>query len=102
MNNHCCSDMENSLTLNCDQHTDEYSCPDVLINYSDKFDEYGLIIHDGGSSSLLIQYCPFCGTKMPESKRDLWFDTLESMGFDDPAEQEIPEQFNSRDWYEST
>jgi hypothetical protein len=94
--------MENSLTLNCDQHKDEYSCPDVLINYSGKFDEYGLIIHDGGSSSLLIQYCPFCGTKLPESKRDLWFDALESMGFDDPSEQEIPEQFNSRDWYENT
>jgi hypothetical protein len=94
--------MESSLTLNCDQHKDEYSCPDVLIKYSGKFDEYGLIIHDGGSSSLLIQYCPFCGTKLPESKRDLWFDTLESMGFDDPSEQEIPEQFNNRDWYENT
>jgi len=99
---HCCDQIERSSTLNCDQHTDEYTCPDVLIDYSEVFDEYGLIIHDGGCSSMEIQYCPFCGTKLPESKRDLWFDTLEEMGFDDPAEQSIPEKFKSNAWYKNT
>ena len=61
--------MERNLTLNCGDHKDEYSCPDVLIDYSEKFDEYGLIIHDGGTSSVEISYCPFCGAKLPESKR---------------------------------
>jgi hypothetical protein len=94
--------MERSLTLNCDQHTDEYACPDVLIDYSEIFDEYGLIVHDGGCSSLDIKFCPFCGTALPESKRDLWFDTLENMGFDDPTEQEIPERFKTNEWHKNT
>lgn len=40
-----------------------------------------------------------CGAKLPESKRDLWFDTLENLGFDDPIEQEIPEEFKTNKWY---
>jgi len=99
---HCCSKMEESLTLKCNLHTTKFSCPDVLISYSEIFDEYGLIIHDGGSSMLNIQYCPFCGMQLPESKRDLWFDTLESMGFDDPTEQNIPKIFKSGAWYKNT
>ena len=42
-----------------------------MLEYNERFDEYGLIIHDGGSSALLIQFCPWCGTKLPESKRNL-------------------------------
>ncbi|WP_425490327.1 DUF6980 family protein [Heyndrickxia vini] len=33
------------------------------------------------------------------SKRDLWFDTLEKLGYDAPYEQDIPEEFNSEKWY---
>ena len=47
-----------------------------------------------------INFCPFCGTKLPESKRDLWFDTLESMGFDDPITQDIPHSFKSNAWHQ--
>ena len=94
--------MEKAIALNCDEHSDMYACPDVLIAYSEVFDEYGLIIHDGGCSSMNIFYCPFCGAKLPESKRDLWFDTLENMGFDDPSEQNIPEEFKSDEWYKNT
>ena len=31
---------------------------------------YGLIIHDGGTSAVTIQFCPWCGSKLPASKRD--------------------------------
>ena len=64
-----------------------------------KFDEYGLIIHDGGSSYIDIKYCPWCGSKLPESKRDLWFETLENLGFEDPIEQNIPEEFQTGKWH---
>ncbi|MEY9869026.1 hypothetical protein ABIE66_004405 [Peribacillus sp. B2I2] len=72
-----------------------------MITYNDKFDEYGLIIQDGGSSSIEITYCPWCGTKLPGSKRDLWFEVLEQLGFDDPAEQSIPEEFKTDKWYKN-
>ncbi|MEL4280489.1 MULTISPECIES: DUF6980 family protein [Shewanella] len=102
MNKHCCQDMQRAITLDCTQHKDIYSCPDVLVSYIPKFDEYGLIIHDGGSASTEINYCPWCGKKLPESKRDEWFEELEKLGFDEPSEQEIPVEFNSDAWYRNT
>ena len=99
MSEHCCDRMNAVSKLSCDQHDNECSCPDVLISYNEIFDEYGLIIKDGGSSVSTIDYCPFCGTKLPESKRDLWFNTLEVLGFDDPGDQTIPEDFRSDKWY---
>ncbi|WP_444926773.1 DUF6980 family protein [Microbulbifer sp. TRSA002] len=49
-------------TLNCSEHKSIYECPDVLvaINGSD----HGFIIHDGGSSKITIEYCPWCGTAL--------------------------------------
>ena len=94
--------MERAIVLNCDRHKDVYECPDVLVSYIPKFDEYGLIIHDGGSSSLQISFCPWCGLRLPDSKRDAWFDKLEALGFDDPSEQGIPEEFNTDAWYRNT
>lgn len=67
--------------------------------YNAKFDEYGIIIHDGGASFSEIKFCPYCGSSLPQSKRDLWFDTLEKLGYDDPFDQDIPEDFESNRWY---
>ena len=94
--------MKNAVVLNCDKHTDIYSCPDVLVRYISKFDEYGIIIHDGGSAAIEIKFCPWCGHILPKSKRELWFDTLEGLGFDDPSEQDIPMDFNSDAWHRNT
>jgi hypothetical protein len=67
---HCCGEMEENLKFGCTQHKDRFECPDSLVSYSADLDEYGLIIHDGSSSSVFIKYCPWCGAKLPESKRD--------------------------------
>jgi hypothetical protein len=99
MANHCCQQMNNQVNLACVRHADQFECPDALVHYSPKFDEYGLIIHDGGASSIQIGYCPWCGAKLPESKKDRWFDELESMGFDDPTDAQIPERYQSDAWY---
>ncbi len=96
---HCCSAMARALEHQCAEHESRFDCPDALISYNEKFDEYGLIIHDGGTAVSSIAYCPYRGHELPKSKRDLWFDTLESMGYDDPAEQEIPAEFQAGDWY---
>lgn len=42
----------------CDQHPSPYECPDNLVVYDDAKSAYGLIVHDGGSSSISIQFCP--------------------------------------------
>ncbi|WP_439654229.1 DUF6980 family protein [Streptacidiphilus anmyonensis] len=43
------------------------ACPDALIRFSAKFWEHGLIVHDGGASSMVIDFCPWCGQRLPES-----------------------------------
>jgi len=83
----------------CKQHPDPFDCADHLIFYAPRFDEYGIIIHDGGTSMISIHYCPWCGVRLPESRRDAWFDALETLGYDDPADQDIPMAFQTDAWY---
>ncbi len=66
---HCCEAMTQHVNYACDQHPDPFECPDNLLYYSPRFSEYGLIIHDGGSSYFIIHYCPWCGSALPESTR---------------------------------
>lgn len=95
----CCEQMRVQLMRQCDQHPDPNDCPDVLVTYDPKFDQFGIPIRDGGSSSLSIRYCPWCGVSFPDSKRDLWFDTLEQMGIDGPMDQDVPDEFKSDAWW---
>jgi hypothetical protein len=53
--------MEEHLKFACSSHEDAFECPDSLVYYSTASDEYGLIVHDGGSSYMVIEYCPWCG-----------------------------------------
>ncbi|MGI5325682.1 DUF6980 family protein [Actinomadura nitritigenes] len=94
---HCCETMARRVDHSCDLHEDPFDCPDALVKYSARFDEYGLIVHDGGNSFLLIQYCPWCGTRLPPSQRDAWFDALERRGLD-PGEDEVPPEFQTSAW----
>jgi len=90
--------MKSAVESECEQDADHWDCPDALISYSAKFDEYGIIVHDGGSSSISIDYCPWCGSKLPESQRDRWFDQLEKLGITDPSEEKIPEAYTDGRW----
>jgi hypothetical protein len=51
MNGHCCERMQYELASKCQEHVDRYSCPDALIAVVRG--GYGLIIHDGTSTTLL-------------------------------------------------
>ena len=96
---YCCNVMEKQVEYHCDIHRNIYDCSDNLIDYSSAFDEYGLIVHDGGSSCVLIKFCPWCGAKLPKSKRILCFNTLQKLGYDFPYSQEIPEEFHTDEWW---
>jgi hypothetical protein len=99
---HCCAEMTAALINGCEEHGDDvFACPDMLLAYSETFDEYGLVIHDGGPSILTISACPFCGTALPQSRRDEWFDRLEAIGITDPFAAELPEQYRSGAWRRS-
>jgi len=91
--------MSEVVEYECDQQSNPFDCPDCLVAYTPKFDEYGIIVHDGGSSSVGINFCPFCGAKLPESKRDAWFERLEELGMTDPSDSEIPKEFETDEWF---
>lgn len=58
---YCCNSLKYYSILKCDLHQYPCECPDVLIHKQENLT--GLYIHDGGSSFILINYCPWCGTK---------------------------------------
>ncbi|EFV14924.1 DUF6980 family protein [Segniliparus rugosus] len=66
MPEHCCDAMAMRVDATCGQHKDPFDCPDALVHYSAALREYGLIIHDGGSSFIVIRHCPWCGLRLPE------------------------------------
>jgi hypothetical protein len=99
MTKHCCHEMQSQAEHLCSVHQLAEDCPDALVGYSDQFREYGLLIHDGGSSSKAIAFCPWCGTKLPESLRDRWFAELAALGVEDPFSEEVPAPFRTGAWY---
>jgi len=64
MNRHCCDWMQAQIDKQCDVHSSQADCPDALIAYHKKDDQYGIRIHDGGTSWIGISYCPWCGTSL--------------------------------------
>ena len=58
---YCCDEMKSQIEYKCDSHSDKFSCPDSLVYYSEKNKHYGIIVHDGGPSYILINFCPWCG-----------------------------------------
>ena len=100
MSVHCCSMMHAQLTsTQCATHSNRYDCPDVLIDYLPQFDEYAIIVHDGGPSVVTIQFCPWCGTRLPPSRRAQWFEEIEKLGFSNPEDERIPVSDRTGEWY---
>jgi len=102
MNKYCCNDMRSHIEHKCDVHDDVYECCDHLFLYNAIYDEYGVIIHDGGSSYIEIAFCPFCGHRFNESKRYKFFELLENelhYGDLEISNGDIPEEFKSDEWW---
>jgi uncharacterized protein DUF6980 len=94
--------MATNLSQECPEGEDPFECPDNLIYWAPQFDEYGLIIHDGGASYLVIGRCPWCGATLPESKRDMWLSELQARGFSNPLTDEVPVPYTTDEWYRAS
>lgn len=44
MKKHCCEDMHYHATFKCDIHENPFDCPDTIILFDEKNNDYGLII----------------------------------------------------------
>lgn len=88
MEKQCCESMQ----INIDG--------DTAIRYIPKFREYGIAICDGGSSFQVINYCPWCGKKLPKSLRNEWFDIVyDELKLDDMDDDNLPEDMKTSTWW---
>jgi hypothetical protein len=85
---HCCEDMRIAMVEG------------VAIVYIPKFREYGIRILDGGTSSKVIIFCPWCGIRLPASLRDAWFVEIERLGLE-PDSPFLPLRFKTDAWWNS-
>ena len=93
---HCCLIMDYSV-----DKTDPENVSPCL--YIPKFREYSLQAMIGPGAGK-IDYCPYCGTKLPQELSDLWFDILEKeYGLDDPGwpeqREKVPTEFLTDEWW---
>jgi len=73
---------------------------ETAVRYIPKFREYGIAVLDGGDSSIEISFCPWCGSELPHSLRDKWFETLESFGLNIDSSS-IPQGLESDKWWKA-
>jgi hypothetical protein len=88
---HCCNSMDCELL----------SSTSILL-YNAKYREYAVKIPNS-STYAMIDFCPFCGEKLPVSLRDEWFDILEQeYGLESPCEEDkkrVPKEFLTDEWW---
>ena len=84
---HCCAEMRKHLNEG-----------EVGLRYSAKFREYSIRVLDGGSSVQEISHCPWCGSLLPLSLRDAWFQELDRLCLD-PGDPRIPDSYRSHTWW---
>jgi len=82
----CCSDMEEAVKDS--EHP---------LYYSGAYQEFGMQLA-GQFEYSVLNYCNWCGIKLPESRRDEWFEKLEQQGIE-PWEHDIPIHFLSSAWW---
>jgi hypothetical protein len=81
----------------CAEHPAGFDCPDLFVYYSPALREYGIVNHAEGEVGV-IDFCPWCGSRLPGSLRDRYFEKLAAIGID-PWESEVPEAFRSSAWW---
>ena len=63
--------MEYFVNYKCDIHPNIFECPDNIICFNEEKEVHGVIIHDGGTSFILIDFCPWCGKRLNIPKNQL-------------------------------
>jgi hypothetical protein len=92
--------MDNLELYTCDQMAQTIRDGETGLIYNPKYREFGIRVMDGGTSVILIRYCPFCGKSLPTSLRYIWIERLDSLGLEsiDPA---VPEVMRSDAWWKN-
>ena len=71
----------------------------VAIGYYPRCREYYIRLYTSGGVQL-INYCPWCGCRLPTSLNELYCETLEELGYDEPFSNNIPEKYKTDEWWQ--
>ena len=94
---HCCAAMTDQANLTYPSAKSALlGSTDKRIYWSPLFDEYGLVCQPS-AEILVIAHCPFCGARLPSSRRAQWFDRLEQTGWQTWGDP-IPKEFFTEAW----
>ena len=92
---HCCITMDDFIEEN-----------KVAIYYDKEFRRYSIGMKNGTGAVQTMIYCPWCGSKLPKSLFNKWFDVLESeYGLEDihvleiEENPKIPKEFKTDEWW---
>ncbi len=85
---HCCESMSSFIE-------DER----VQLLYISKYRSFG-IRYWKSSSYQEIYYCPWCGTKLPSSLNEKWYDELTELDYE-PYSEDIPDKYKTDAWWRS-
>ena len=83
----------------CDELNEQLANKNIGILYNPKFREIGININDGGTSYIMINYCPWCGTPLPASLREKWFDIIFDELELEPDDPLIPSKMKTDEWW---
>jgi hypothetical protein len=94
----CCREMTEQVNMHWpDAESALVGSTDQRIYWSPVFDEYGLICQPS-AEILTIQHCPFCGLRLPDSRREAWFHRVAATGLNTWGDP-IPEELLKHDWH---
>ena len=90
---HCCDKMEISITPQFDIISYDPESRDYLIKlYGDQKGRY-----------IAMRYCPWCGTKLPQSLNMEWCEAVkQDLGLEDVDAEEwakLPEKYKTEQWW---
>lgn len=89
-NPHCCLEMARHLEKE-----------EASIVYNDRHREYGILSrwdYNESVSKHSIDYCPWCGAKLPPGLSKQWFGLLEELGLE-PEDPRVPKDMKSDAWW---
>ena len=76
----------------------------TILHYSQRFREYGVKVPKS-TGCMLMDYCMFCGKKLPLSVRDEWYEILEKeYGLEHPDEEDkkkVSKEFWTEEWWKN-
>lgn len=93
---HCCLDMAWFISEPV-EHESQGKNPTML--WIQCWNEYRINIPRNGNTSIPVRFCPWCSARLPESLRERWYQTLYNLGFHDPGNDKIPEEYNTDAWW---